>query len=189
MRSAPVSRWAGEQSCRGDRPGPRFRPQPAGSIRFAIVSDGDIIHVPGVGGVDLLDGSAEAAAGGTTSGRTGSVEGTVVDIKTRYTLIRALNVPLTADIATHIYLAILTAFGTDLGGRDALAVLQVARSNVSNSLRELQTWGIVRITHVLGDRRDHFETESDPWELMRIIVRERKAREFATRLRDKRRSR
>jgi DNA-binding transcriptional regulator GbsR (MarR family) len=57
-------------------------------------------------------------------------------------------------------------------------VLQVARSNVSTSIRELQNWDLVKITHLAGDRRDHFETSLDPWELMRTIVRERKEREF-----------
>ena len=56
--------------------------------------------------------------------------------------------------------------------------LSVARSNVSNSLRELQNWNLVRVVHQLGDRRDHFETLRDPWELFRTIVRERKMREF-----------
>ena len=58
------------------------------------------------------------------------------------------------------------------------AVLQVARSNVSTSLRELQNWNLVRVVHLAGDRRDHFETAQDPWELLRILVRERKEREF-----------
>jgi DNA-binding transcriptional regulator GbsR (MarR family) len=53
----------------------------------------------------------------------------------------------------------------------------VARSNVSNSLRELQGWGIVKITHILGDRRDHFDSMKDVWEMFRIIVDERKKRE------------
>ena len=39
--------------------------------------------------------------------------------------------------------------------------LSVARSNVSNSLRELQNWGLVNIVHVMGDRRDHFSTMQD----------------------------
>lgn len=56
-------------------------------------------------------------------------------------------------------------------------LLSVARSNVSGSLRELQGWGIVRIVHVLGDRRDHFESLKDVWEMFRIIVDERKRRE------------
>jgi len=57
------------------------------------------------------------------------------------------------------------------------ATLGVARSNVSTSLRELQGWGIVRIAHILGDRRDHFESLKDVWEMFRIIVDERKKRE------------
>ncbi len=56
--------------------------------------------------------------------------------------------------------------------------LSVARSNVSTSLRELQAWGIVRVAHVLGDRRDHFETLTDVWELFRTILAERKRREI-----------
>ena len=65
--------------------------------------------------------------------------------------------------------------------------LGVARSNVSTSLRELQAWGIVRVTHLLGDRRDHFESMKDVWEMFRIIVDERRKREAAptlTMLRD-----
>jgi len=57
------------------------------------------------------------------------------------------------------------------------ATISVARSNVSNSLRELQGWGVVRIVHVLGDRRDHFESLKDVWQMFEIIVAERKRRE------------
>src|SRR5437879_10478675 len=52
--------------------------------------------------------------------------------------------------------------------------LSVARSNVSGSLKELQSWGIVKIVHVLGDRRDHFESMKDVWQMFRIIEEERK---------------
>ena len=55
--------------------------------------------------------------------------------------------------------------------------LGVARSNVSTSLRELQNWGIVRIVHVMGDRRDHFESMKDVWDMFRTILDERKRRE------------
>ncbi|HEY6466239.1 MAG TPA: MarR family transcriptional regulator [Candidatus Acidoferrales bacterium] len=61
--------------------------------------------------------------------------------------------------------------------------LSVARSNVSNSLRELQGWGIVRVVHVLGDRRDHFESVKDVWEIFRIVAEERKRREIDPTLR------
>ncbi len=56
--------------------------------------------------------------------------------------------------------------------------LGVARSNVSTSLRELEGWGIVRTVHVLGDRRDHFESLKDVWEMFRIVLDERKKREM-----------
>ena len=55
--------------------------------------------------------------------------------------------------------------------------LGVARSNVSTSLKELQNWGIVRVAHVMGDRRDHFESMKDVWEMFRVIMDERKKRE------------
>ncbi|HYL14528.1 MAG TPA: MarR family transcriptional regulator [Terriglobales bacterium] len=61
--------------------------------------------------------------------------------------------------------------------------LSVARSNVSTSLRELQGWGIVRVVHVLGDRRDHFESVKDVWEIFRIVAEERKRREIDPTLR------
>ena len=74
--------------------------------------------------------------------------------------------------------ALLFLAGRPMHAEELAELLQVARSNVSNSLRELQNWNLVRIVHLLGDRRDHYETAKDPWELMRVIVRERKAREF-----------
>lgn len=55
--------------------------------------------------------------------------------------------------------------------------LGIARSNVSTSLRELQGWGIVKVVHVMGDRRDHFESLKDVGEMFQIILDERKKRE------------
>lgn len=57
-------------------------------------------------------------------------------------------------------------------------VLSVARSNVSTSLRELQSWGIIRVQHILGDRRDHYECMKDVWEMCQVILDERKKREI-----------
>jgi DNA-binding transcriptional regulator GbsR (MarR family) len=56
--------------------------------------------------------------------------------------------------------------------------LNVARSNVSTSLKELQGWGLVRPVHIFGDRREHFETLRDVWEMFLIVARERKKREL-----------
>jgi DNA-binding transcriptional regulator GbsR (MarR family) len=57
-------------------------------------------------------------------------------------------------------------------------LLSVARSNVSTSIRELQSYRLVRMTHVLGDRRDYFESLHDVWELFRVIIEQRKQREL-----------
>ncbi len=74
--------------------------------------------------------------------------------------------------------ALLFVHAAPLTAEDMADTLNIARSNVSNSLRELMSWNLIRTTHVLGDRRDFFETSGDVWELMRVIVRERKLREF-----------
>ena len=36
----------------------------------------------------------------------------------------------------------------------------------------------MRVAHVLGDRRDHFESNKDVWEMFQIILEERKRREI-----------
>ncbi len=61
---------------------------------------------------------------------------------------------------------------------EIVAVLGVARSNVSTSLKELQGWGIVKLVHVMGDKRDHFQSIKDVWEMFRVVLDERKKREI-----------
>jgi len=78
-----------------------------------------------------------------------------------------------AQIHALVYLC-----GRPLNAEEIAATLRVARSNVSTSLRDLLHWNLVRVVHRMDDRRDHFETARDPWDLLRTIVRERKAREF-----------
>lgn len=65
-----------------------------------------------------------------------------------------------------------------LNAEEIADTLSVARSNVSNSLKELQGWRIVKLTHVLGDKRDHFESMKEVWEMFRVVLDERKKREI-----------
>lgn len=74
--------------------------------------------------------------------------------------------------------ALLYLSATPLAADDICEALGVARSNVSTCLKELQTWGVVRVTHVLGDRRDRFESIGDVWEMFRKVLDERKRREI-----------
>src|SRR3954471_2192754 len=65
-----------------------------------------------------------------------------------------------------------------VNAEEIASTLNVARSNVSTSLKELQGWGIVKRVHVLGDQRDHFESMKDVWEMFRVVLDERKRREI-----------
>lgn len=65
-----------------------------------------------------------------------------------------------------------------LNAEQIAEALAVARSNVSTSLRDLLAWRIVRAVPLLGDRRQHFESMKDPWEMFRVILEERKRREL-----------
>jgi DNA-binding transcriptional regulator GbsR (MarR family) len=58
------------------------------------------------------------------------------------------------------------------------AALGLARSNVSTSIRELLAWNLVRRVPVKGDRREHFEAETDLWEIAMRIAAVRKEREI-----------
>lgn len=65
-----------------------------------------------------------------------------------------------------------------LDAEEISLLLDVSRSNVSTSLRELIAWGVVKRVHVIGDRRDRFEAIKDVMETFRVIMAERKRREL-----------
>jgi DNA-binding transcriptional regulator GbsR (MarR family) len=74
--------------------------------------------------------------------------------------------------------ALLYVSEKPLPAEDIAARLGIARSNVSNSLKELMSWSLVRRVQVLGDRRDYFAAEADMFEMVRRIAAGRKAREI-----------
>lgn len=65
-----------------------------------------------------------------------------------------------------------------LNAEQISALLSVARSNVSTSIKELQGWNLIRVQHVMGDRRDHFSVKGDTWDMLTTIFEERKKREI-----------
>jgi DNA-binding transcriptional regulator GbsR (MarR family) len=74
--------------------------------------------------------------------------------------------------------ALLYVAADPMNAEEIAQTLEIARSNVSTSLKELQGWGIIRTVHVLGDRRDYFESMRDVWEMFRIILDQRIKREI-----------
>lgn len=61
---------------------------------------------------------------------------------------------------------------------DIVAALGVSRAGVSMGLKELQGWNLVLPRHIAGDRRDHFTTPDDLWQIVRTLVAERRKREI-----------
>lgn len=56
--------------------------------------------------------------------------------------------------------------------------LQISKSNVSTSLKELRSWKVIRKSFQPGDRREFYICEPDAWEMLFNIMRQRKQREF-----------
>ena len=78
-----------------------------------------------------------------------------------------------AQIHALLYLA-----GTPLNAETIAETLGIARSNVSGSLKELQSWELITLTHVMGDRRDHFTCKEDLWGMLVTVIDGRKKREI-----------
>ena len=74
--------------------------------------------------------------------------------------------------------ALLYLSSDDLTADDIVETLGIARSNVSTSLKELQSWDLIEMSHVMGDRRDYFSAKTDLWEMLLTIVEGRKRREI-----------
>lgn len=74
--------------------------------------------------------------------------------------------------------ALLFISAEPLNAETVTEALGISRSNTSMGLKELQAWRLVRLRHIPGDRRDYFTTPDDIWEIVRILVAERKKREI-----------
>jgi DNA-binding transcriptional regulator GbsR (MarR family) len=74
--------------------------------------------------------------------------------------------------------ALLFVSPAPLHADDIVERLGISRSNASMSLKELQSWDLVRLRHIPGDRREHFETPSDIWVIVRTLAEQRKKREI-----------
>jgi len=74
--------------------------------------------------------------------------------------------------------ALLFVVGRPMTADEMVETLDIARSNVSAGLKELQNWGLIKVTQKMGDRRDYFESFGDVWESFRAIIKARKQREI-----------
>lgn len=75
--------------------------------------------------------------------------------------------------------ALLHVMPDPMTAEDISETLNLARSNVSNGLKELQAWKLVKISRQLGDRRDHFTSVRDMFDLVTVVIEGRREREYA----------
>lgn len=75
--------------------------------------------------------------------------------------------------------ALLHVMPDPMTAEDISETLNLARSNVSNGLRELQAWKLVKVSRQLGDRRDHFTSLRDMFDLVTVVIEGRREREYA----------
>ena len=81
--------------------------------------------------------------------------------------------PTMAEIHGLLFLT-----GDALSADDIMERLGISRGNVSMNLRKLVEWGLVRLVHKRGDRRDYYESQHDVWEMFTTVAAERKRREI-----------
>ncbi len=74
--------------------------------------------------------------------------------------------------------ALLYISEAPLNAEQITEILGVARSNVSNSLKELLNIKTIRRVPIAGDRRDYYTAETDVWEIAKRVAAVRKAREI-----------
>ena len=63
-----------------------------------------------------------------------------------------------------------------LNAEEIARALSISRSNVSGSLRELESRGIISPVHIRGDRKQYYEATKDPLEVFRVIIEDHKRR-------------
>jgi DNA-binding transcriptional regulator GbsR (MarR family) len=72
--------------------------------------------------------------------------------------------------------AVLFLSDRPLAAPDLCDRLQISTGLLSMSLAELRRWGVVRSVEVPGDRKEHFEAETNVWKLVARVLREREKR-------------
>ena len=74
--------------------------------------------------------------------------------------------------------ALITMSEHPLNADDLASALSISRGNVSMGLKELQSWRLVKPSHMPGDRKEYYAADGDIWELAIKVLEERRKREM-----------
>jgi DNA-binding transcriptional regulator GbsR (MarR family) len=72
--------------------------------------------------------------------------------------------------------AVLFLSNRPLAAPDLCDRLQISTGLLSMSLAELRRWGVVRPVAIPGERKEHFEAETNVWRMVSRVLREREKR-------------
>lgn len=78
---------------------------------------------------------------------------------------------------SQIY-ALLHISPRPLTAEEMAETLNLARSNISTGLKELQTWQLIRTMRQLGDRREYYTSIGDVFDIVEKVVEMRRQREY-----------
>lgn len=73
--------------------------------------------------------------------------------------------------------ALLMVCEQALHAEEIMAALKISRGNVSMALKELQSWQLIKVQHVPGERKEYFCVAGDVWDMGLRILDERRKRE------------
>src|SRR5690606_15795765 len=74
--------------------------------------------------------------------------------------------------------ALLVLSEAPLNADQIAQALGFSRSNVSMGLKELQSWELVRIKHIPGERKEFYTAPDDIWEIAKTLIEQRRKREM-----------
>ncbi|GAA0859534.1 GbsR/MarR family transcriptional regulator [Aliiglaciecola litoralis] len=74
--------------------------------------------------------------------------------------------------------ALLVVCEEPLSANEIAEALNISRGNVSMGLKELQSWRLVQMHHVPGDRKDYFKALGSIWDMANKVFEQRRKREM-----------
>ena len=74
--------------------------------------------------------------------------------------------------------ALLMTASNVMSTDEVMETLEISRGNAHTNLKDLVSWGLIKIVTKKGERKEFFEAEKDVWEIFRRVARERKRREI-----------
>ncbi|XOV80555.1 MAG: GbsR/MarR family transcriptional regulator [Aestuariibacter sp.] len=73
--------------------------------------------------------------------------------------------------------ALLVASEQPMTANQLAAELNISRGNVSMGIKELQSWQLITVKHIPGDRKEYYTSTGSIWDMAMKVFEERRKRE------------